>query len=1597
MTSLTKTTASLTKTQTNNLSPSSEEIFKLIDLYFNEKFILYNFQWNAFNQFINDTIRNDITNIEHIIHEDQHAGKIYRYKIIFENVAIKPPVDDNANDEEILFPEDCRTRFLTYASKLIADVSQVQEIIDCETPGSTGEAESEIVVIAKEYKVPIAKIPLMVRSEYCSTNLKKDRSNTECRFDPGCYFIIKGSEKVVIALERICTNKMLCFTKKDPNFTDGIMYTCQVNSQNMNHSNGDGTSSNVQIVSVRMKRDNSVILNMTQFADIPIFVIFRALGITTDNDIINYIISDPTDTDMLNILKISLNKALSENVKDEQGNSKEIKTQDDAYQYLMSKLKNKRYSTTNVETNGHQRRKHLELILTRDFLPHMGTTPDRVTHKAYYLGKMVNKLLNTLLGKIDIDDRDSFINKRVDLPGALYAQLFRQYFKKMLNDCGKYFKKKNNGNHTNPIDVIKFIKFTTIEQGLTSALLTGTWGSSKRKGVAQMLQRLTYKQFISYFRRIMPPPVDASNSKVTSMRHVNNVQYGFVDLVETPDGHKVGLHKHISLMCSVTMNMSNTHINNIKTILASLKNPDTNRPYMTVLTNVPLDVVNRKVHVNLNGEWLGVCDSPFFLINELKLKRRVGEINVQASINFNIRTKSIDIYTDAGRMIRPLLRVENNNLLLTKEMLSNIDSSYIDKNKITRWAEFIQHYPEVIEYVDVEESENLMIAMYPSEVDESRYKMLKAENPSEGGRGNPANRYDKVYVKYTHCEFHPMMFMGVISSNIPFSEHNQAPRNYFNFAQTRQGMGIYASNHRYRVDLSYLLYHPMRPLVITRAAKYTHELDIPAGEMMMVAIACYTGYNQEDSIVMNRTSMQRGMGISTTLKKYSDTITKNTATGQDDIFMKPDRNKVTGMMDLNFYNKLNDKGYVPEETVITNGDVIIGKVSPIQAGSNSNKLYKDESEIYKSTVPGTVDKVYTGIYNSDGYEMYNMRIRSERQPMIGDKLCCYDDSHEILTTDGWINIKDITLEHKVACLYDENTLTYTNPTELMSYDYEGQMYNIESNQVSLCVTPNHNMWVRGRDTKYKKELAENIYGKRKYYKKNIEKNRIQKNNHYFVYNEQNQTTHFKINDDIYPINEWLTFFGIWLAEGHISKTRKQITFAAYKQRVKDALTKICGKFDLSINKQSDGKSEEKHIWHITNKNIAEYMRPFSVGSINKSLPEWVWNLTPLLCQKLIAGMMLGDGHTMENGAERYDTSSIKLANDFQRLCLHAGWACNIILKYEAGHTTTIINGVKKGETITSTTNAYRMTIIKTQIEPLVNKTIQHGNQHDKYIDFKGKVYCCTMPHLGVLYVRRNNIPVWCCNSRHGQKGTAGILLHATDMPFTESGIQPDIIINPCCIPSRMTVGQLFECVFSKVASLRGEMIDATPFNNFDFNKITSELKEYGFDEHGYEHLYCGMTGKKILAKIFIGPTFYLRLKHMVQDKIHSRATGPRQRLTLQPPEGRSKDGGLRFGEMERDAMISHGCSLFLKERLVDTSDIYTCYVCNKCGLIASKQMNKDIYVCHSCYKLPENQGETIYANKIQIPYAFKLLVSELMAINILPRIRVRDDNYTNNM
>lgn len=234
-------------------------------------------------------------------------------------------------------------------------------------------------------------------------------------------------------------------------------------------------------------------------------------------------------------------------------------------------------------------------------------------------------------------------------------------------------------------------------------------------------------------------------------------------------------------------------------------------------------------------------------------------------------------------------------------------------------------------------------------------------------------------------------------------------------------------------------------------------------------------------------------------------------------------------------------------------------------------------------------------------------------------------------------------------------------------------------------------------------------------------------------------------------------------------------------------------------------------------------------------------------------------------------------------------------------------------------------------------------------------------------------------SRHGQKGTIGITYRQEDMPYTAEGLTPDIIINPHAIPSRMTIGHLVECLLSKVGALSGQEGDATPFTDLTVEAVSHQLRQFGYQSRGLEVMYSGHTGRKLQAQVYLGPTYYQRLKHMVDDKIHSRARGPVQILTRQPVEGRSRDGGLRFGEMERDCMISHGIAGFLKERMYDASDAYQIHVCDVCGLTAIANLKRNTFECRSC---KTRTG----ISKVFIPYAAKLLFQELQSMGLACRL-----------
>jgi DNA-directed RNA polymerase beta subunit len=1075
-----------------------DSVFKVIDLYFKQNYIMYSHLHNSFDKFLDDDVKSLLSTSKNVFFEKITKDTVYRYLFEYTNISVKPPTD---NDDEMMFPSAARTRNMTYAAKLVATITQIQEVTNI----ATGDVVRNIVG-QPEYEYPIAIIPIMVKSKYCSLNIKKGQDKSECELDPGGYFIINGSEKVVMSLERMVDNKPLVFTKKDSN---ALIYTVQVNSK----SNIDADL--IQIVTVRMKKDKLLTIRVPIINEVPVFTLFRALGVESDKDIIDMIAYDSNDSDMINLINISLNNSI-----DKYDNR--IRTKEAAIKYLMNEMRvMKRYSDTDADVRYNERKTHLESLLVNSFLPHLDPDPLK---KAYYLGYMINRLLQVYLKRLPKDDRDSYVNKRIDLPGSLVFDLFKQYYKKMLNECNKFFKRRNNDD-SKPLNIINQIKPNIIEQGLKGALSTGAWGN--KKGVAQMLQRLTFLNTISSLRRVNSPTTDASTNKLTGPRHLHNTQisaicvtgdtevllgdgltlkridelttndvvmtvskidlstkpskiynyfkrmadtlvkittmcgqvikctkdhpllikmsdkkyemvkagvlevghisiikndnmvlqeskiqsieeiglelvYDFTTVsdnhsfignnfvvsncfIETSEGAKVGLVKNLALMGNVTL----TRRNQIYIIKGFLKDK------LIDVHDISSSELINYTRIFLNGDWLGLTKHPRKIYLALKKMKLNGEIDATTSvvheINSEIESQEIKINCDGGRLFRPYLVVDDSTIQMTNDHINTITSGKSSVTTSSTWNEFMIKNPGKLEYLDTDEMVNSMIAMFPADVEKNRKTIVETSKIVSKlnikDNHSISNRYDDfVYVNYTHCEIHPSMMIGTVVANIPFCNHNQGPRNIYQYSQARQAMGIYISNYRDRLDISYILYHTQRPLVTTRLIKYIGTDKLPAGENIIVAISTYTGYNQEDSVIINQSAIDRGMFRASSVTKKITTIQKNQSTSQDDIFTRPDPSKVAGMRHGS-YDKLNDNGYVPEETVINDGDIIMAKISPIQPVGTSNKTFKDNSEQYKAHVNGAVDKVWTGIYNHEGYEMRKMRIRSERIPIIGDKMC----------------------------------------------------------------------------------------------------------------------------------------------------------------------------------------------------------------------------------------------------------------------------------------------------------------------------------------------------------------------------------------------------------------------------------------------------------------------------------------------------------------------------------------------------------------------------------------------------------------------------------
>ena len=572
-----------------------------------------------------------------------------------------------------------------------------------------------------------------------------------------------------------------------------------------------------------------------------------------------------------------------------------------------------------------------------------------------------------------------------------------------------------------------------------------------------------------------------------------------------------------------------------------------------------------------------------------------------------------------------------------------------------------------------------------------------------------------------------------------------------NCAMSKQSMGIYAQNYDKRMDkTAYILNYPSRPLVDTRVMNVLKLNRIPSGTQIHVAIMTHTGYNQEDSVLINKGAIDRGMFLTTIYHTEKDED-KNII--RDEIIRcKPDTTKTRGIKFGN-YDKLNAQGFIQENELVENRDVIIAKVIPIKENRNDPTKtikYEDQSKIFRTTEDTYIDKNYTG-RNGDGYNFAKVRVRTLRKPVLGDKFACSLPTQQVLTNHGWVEMVDIDIAvHKVATLDRDGNMCYEHPINKFEYDHSGQMYSVENKQVKMICTLNHKLYVQKGNGKYSLIEAKDVMGKKVRFQKSLD-------------NTYPDVEDIVLGDKTYNMDAWLQLLGMFISDG--STNGAAVYLSCHKERKVEFNTDLLTRLGVEIK-----YNEKNGIFAINKKQypeIYEELNQYSLGAVNKYLPEYVWTLSKRQSIILLEALIQGDGNVMtsphgKTGFNRYYTVSMKLANDISRLAVHCGWSGVIKLKEKydpeniKSHTSTYTMGYRAGQTcvITQRRDYYMISIIKLQNQPWINLKKNDSNI-EELIDYTGKVYCIEMPSSNLYYFRENNFAASMLsgNSRSAQKAS----------------------------------------------------------------------------------------------------------------------------------------------------------------------------------------------------------------------------------------------------
>lgn len=935
----------------------------------------------SFNQFITKGINSIIVNqfqidsgkLPHRTTNSPIDSKIayYRFIVNFTKTELTEPTLMLSNKSEIpLFPNHARLENANYCAKLYVDA-----VIRAQAYDENGQLMMNKERVTEVKDCYVSAIPIMVRSNICRTYNLDRKTLFQIQEDPldeGGYFIMKGNEWIINSRESIAFNLFHVYNNN---------YKKELTRGEFISKPGDSFENSHEVI-IRYKTNGGITLSIAikgfRKLQIPFYIFYRLYDVSSDREITETIVHDLNDTSPITE---TLKAILSDAFKADEPEFKPLRPFINNKLLLLAGLHRlvqgeKLPSTISEETMGISsitkkdetafRVQYNDLIDTLDskFLPHISIEESTRREKMRFLGGcLLRKLLLVAKGYLPQTDRDSYRNKRIFLPGVSYSNLLKMIFNLGVVQPERSLMKKEFDNHdfSTVKEAVVFqavLAKSELEKSLSKSITTGSEKISiKRREVSNKLfsQNMERKNQLNVLAAMRA--VETPNSKQTrqterafAMRSVQSSYCGIICPIASADtGDKVGLSKQMACTIKIT-NPGSSDI--LKTILR-----DDN--LLSRIENLSNQMILSRTKVFVNGDWIGCLHDPWTFVRKYRYKRRRGEIERKTTIYYDILTNELYFWVDYGRVIRPLLIVNNNLSELIKnpsigfKQYLAITKKHIDDfvNGTITLDDLVEQ--QLVEYISAEESENCLIA-------ESIDILQK-------------NRNDYTYT-YTHCDI-PQAIMGITALTCPYANHTFPGKMLYQTNQSKQTCGWFALSYPYRTDRNaFLQNYCERPLVST----ITNDMIYPIGSNIVVAMNCYSGYNQEDSMLYNKASLDRGLFAGS---HYYYEISQ---LEPDEEFKKPETGITRDLKSEANYSKLDSNGFIPVDTVIYYNDIIIGKVSKTIDNDTGAVVYIDRSVIYQKYEPAIIERVMK-YENSISKMVCKVKMRSYRKLETGDK------------------------------------------------------------------------------------------------------------------------------------------------------------------------------------------------------------------------------------------------------------------------------------------------------------------------------------------------------------------------------------------------------------------------------------------------------------------------------------------------------------------------------------------------------------------------------------------------------------------------------------